>query len=146
MRWRNSSLRLSRSAADSSFQRRISIPCSDSSRLIRSLKTRACLTVSSPGQVQGVLQHLAGQPHPGALDRESGHHPADQPGHPDHEELVQVVREDGQEPDPLEQRDGFVFGEFEDAFVEPQPALLAVQEAFFGQIVLSLGLLGGRVG
>ena len=91
-------------------------------------------------------QHLAGQPHPGALDREASHHPADQPGHPNHEELVQVVREDGQEPDPLEQRDRFVFGKFEDAFVEPQPALLAVQEAFFGQIVLSLGLLGGHVG
>jgi hypothetical protein len=53
-------------------------------------------------QLQRVLQYLAGQPNAGALDREAGHHPAHQPGHPDHEELVQVVREDGQEPHPLE--------------------------------------------
>ena len=96
-------------------------------------------------QLQGVLQHLAGQPDPGALNREAGHHAAYQPGHPDHEELIQVVREDDQEPYPFKQRDRFVFGEFEHAFVEPEPALLAVQEAFFGQpFVLPLALLGGH--
>ena len=48
-------------------------------------------------QLQGVLQHLAGQPDPGALDREARHHPAHQARHPDHEELVEVGREDGQD-------------------------------------------------
>ena len=98
-------------------------------------------------QLQGVLQHLAGQPDAGALDREASHHPAHQAGHPDHEELVQVVREDGQEPHPLEQRDGFVLGELEHALVEPEPALLAVQVAFLGQLAfLPLALPSGRVG
>ena len=49
-------------------------------------------------QLQGVPEHLAGQPDPGAFDREARYHPPDQPGYPDHEELVQVGGEDGQEP------------------------------------------------
>ena len=83
-------------------------------------------------ELQGVLQHLPGQLQPGALDREAGHHPADQPGHPDHEELVQVGREDGEEPYAFQERDRFVLGELEHALVEPEPALLPVQVPFRG--------------
>ena len=132
MRCRNRSPRVSRSPADSSFQRRISIPCSASSGLMRSLNARACLDGQLARQVQGVLQHLPGQLHPGALDREARHHPAHQPGHPDHEELVQVGREDGEEAHPLEQRDRFVLGQLEHALVESEPALLPVQVALRG--------------
>jgi len=79
------------------------------------------------GQLEGVLQDLPGQLQPGALDREARHHPAQQPGHPDHEELVQVGREDGEEPHAFQQRNRFVFGELEHALVEPEPAFLPVQ-------------------
>ena len=48
--------------------------------------------------------------------------------HPDHEELVQVGRDDGEELHPLEQRVAFVLGLQQDALVELQPAQLAVDE------------------
>ena len=83
-------------------------------------------------ELQGVLQHLPGQLEPGALDREARHHPAHQPGHPDHEELIQVGREDGQEPHALQQRHRLVLGELEHAFVESEPAFLPVQVALRG--------------
>ena len=51
------------------------------------------------------------------------------PADPDHEELIQVAREDRQEPDPLQQREGLVLGELEHPLVEPQPAFLAVEVA-----------------
>jgi hypothetical protein len=83
-------------------------------------------------ELQGVLQHLPRQLQPGALDREPGHHPAHQPGHPDHEELVQVGREDGEEPHAFQQRDRFVLGELEYALVESEPAFLPIQVPFRG--------------
>ncbi len=51
-----------------------------------------------------------------------------QPGDAHHEELVQVVREDGEEVDAFEERNRFVLGEFEHALVEGEPAELAVEE------------------
>ena len=51
-----------------------------------------------------------------------------QPGHADHEELVQVRREDRQELHPLQQRIVRVLGLFQHARVELQPAQLAVDE------------------
>ena len=84
-------------------------------------------------QFQGVVQHLAGQPDPGSFDREARDHPPDQPRDPDHEELVEVGGEDGQEPDPLQQRDGGVLGQLEHPLVEPEPALLAVQVPLIGK-------------
>ena len=51
------------------------------------------------------------------------------PGHPDHEELIQVAGEDRQEPDPFQQREGLVLGELQHPLVEPQPAFLAVEVA-----------------
>jgi hypothetical protein len=48
---------------------------------------------------------------------------------PDHEELVQVRREDGAELDALEQRLRLLGGEVEDARIELDPRELAVQKA-----------------
>ena len=42
-------------------------------------------------------------------------------GHADHEELVEVGDEDGQELDPLHQRQRLVLGELQHAVVEVQP-------------------------
>ncbi len=81
------------------------------------------------GQLQRIVEHLPGQPDAGPLNRETCHHPAHQPGHPDHEKLVQVGREDGQEPHPLQQRDRLIFRELEHPLVEPEPAFLPVQVA-----------------
>ena len=99
--------------------------------LLRSLNARACRTVACR-QFQGV-QYLPGQLYPVALDWEARHHPAYQPGHPDHEELVQVGGENGEEAHALQQRDRLVFGEFEHALVESEPALLTVEVTLLGQ-------------
>ena len=50
-------------------------------------------------------------------------------GDADHEELVEVGREDREEPDAFEQRDLGIRGEVEDAFIEGQPAEFAIEEA-----------------
>ena len=51
---------------------------------------------------------------------------AQQRGHADHEELVEVGRDDREELDPLEQRVTLVLGLQQDPLVELQPAQLAV--------------------
>ncbi|MDQ0775695.1 hypothetical protein QF026_004161 [Streptomyces aurantiacus] len=74
------------------------------------------------------LQHLAGLE---ARGRAGGHAGGDAPlqaGHPDHEELVQVAGEDRQEFRPFEEGRVRVLGEFEDPFVEREPAALPVEE------------------
>ncbi len=75
------------------------------------------------------LQHLPGAHARGSRDREAGGDAALEPGHPDHEELVEVGREDRQVPDALEQRLAGVLGELEHPLVEREPAELAVREA-----------------
>ena len=51
-----------------------------------------------------------------------------QAGDADHEEFVEVVGRDREEPHPLEQRMGGVFGLFEHPAIEMQPGQLAVDE------------------
>jgi hypothetical protein len=51
-----------------------------------------------------------------------------QPGHPDHEELVEVGAEDRQELDPLQQGHSLVLGLGQDAAVELQPGQLPVDQ------------------
>ncbi|OEI67462.1 hypothetical protein Cus16_2897 [Curtobacterium sp. ER1/6] len=71
--------------------------------------------------------------------RDAGVDAALQPGHPDHEELVEVRREDRQEVRALEERLRAVLTELEHALVEAQPAQLAVEVAVRGQrLVLDL--------
>jgi len=56
-----------------------------------------------------------------------------EPRHADHEELIQVGGEDGQELGPLDQRDAVpVPGEIQDAVVELKPGDLAIQVAVRG--------------
>ncbi len=72
-------------------------------------------------------------------DGDPGVDAALQPGDPDHEELVEVGREDRQEVRALEQRLRAVLAEFEHALVEPEPAELTVEVAVGGQrLVLDL--------
>ena len=49
-----------------------------------------------------------------------------QPGHADHDELVEVGGVDGEELDPLHQRRALVLGQLEHALVEVEPGQLAV--------------------
>ena len=62
----------------------------------------------------------------GAAGVDSGVHHVVEPGHADHEELVEVRRVDGEELDPLEQRDRLVLGQLQHALVELEPGELAV--------------------
>ena len=49
-------------------------------------------------------------------------------GGPDFEEFVEVGRDDGQEAQPLQQRDGVALGPIEHPFVEGEDAVVTVQE------------------
>ncbi len=84
------------------------------------------------GQLAGggedLVEHL-GRHQPGRGGHgDAGGDPALEAGDADHEELVEVAGEDGQEPGPLQQRQAGVLGELEYPLVEPQPGHLAVQE------------------
>ena len=98
------------------------------------------------GQAQGAGQDLLGRPPGHALHRQAGRHPAHPARDPDHEELIQVAREDRQEPDPLQQRERLVLGELEHPLVEPQPAFLAVEVAAGRKIGPLLVAALGRAG
>ena len=50
-----------------------------------------------------------------------------EPGDPDLEEFIEVGTGDREEADAFQQRDAFVFGEFEDPSVETEPAEFAVE-------------------
>ena len=80
------------------------------------------------GLLADLLQDLHGAQPGGGGDGEARGDPALQPGHPDHEELVQVGGEDGQEADPLQQVQVGVLGQFQDPGVEREPAQFPVQE------------------
>ena len=109
------------------------MPSSASAGRIASRKQAACRCISSCATSPVRCEDFAGLPAAGGLDGEAGRHPAGEAGDADHEELVQVAREDRQEADPFEERQGGVLGEFQDALIEPQPALLAVEEAVVRQ-------------
>ena len=88
------------------------------------------------GLLADLLQDLHGaQPGRGG-DGEPGGDPALQPGDPDHEELVQVGGEDGQEADPLQQVQVRVLGQFQHAGVEREPAQFPVQEPVRAEVAL----------
>jgi hypothetical protein len=79
------------------------------------------------GGAQDALEHFAlAHARGGGAGRAGGDAPLEA-GHPDHEELVQVVREDGAELGPLEQGRVLVLGEVEHPAVELQPGGLAVE-------------------
>jgi hypothetical protein len=94
------------------------------------------------GHLPDLLEHLARHhPRGGAYGDPSGD-AALEAGHPDHEELVEVAGEDGQEPRAFEQRELLVLGQLEHPLVEPQPGQLAVQEPVRELLGRELDLLG----
>ncbi len=68
-----------------------------------------------------LLQLLLGRAAVRALDSNALADLAGQPGHPDHEELVEIGCRDRQEADALEQRVMRVLGFLQDAAIELQP-------------------------
>ena len=76
---------------------------------------------------------------------ESGDDAALQAGDPHHEELVEVRGEDREEVRSLEHRDAWILGELEHALVEGEPAQLAVEIAFGGQLRRALDVEGLEV-
>ena len=60
-----------------------------------------------------------------------------QAGHADHEELVEVVREDRGEARAFDDRQVLILGKLEDALVELQPAQLTVEETVIRQRFLA---------
>ena len=67
-------------------------------------------------------------------DGQAGDDPALEPGDADHEELVQVAREDGEEVRPLEHGQIPVFRQLQHPLVEGEPADLAVQIPVVGEL------------
>ena len=84
-------------------------------------------------------------PGPQAVDRAGAHAGGDlvlERGHPDLEELVEQLGEDGEELGPLQQRHAVVLGQVEQTGPEVEPRLLPVGEALVSE---RLDLLVGRV-
>ena len=83
-----------------------------------------------PGGDGGQL--LAGAEPVGRAGPQSGRHLVLEAGHPDLEELVETLGEDGQELHPLEQRLALVVGQVEESVGELEPGQLAVGEPLRG--------------
>ena len=97
---------------------------------------------AGPDRIEGLARHHAG----GRAYGDAGGDPTFEARHPDHEELVEVAGEDRQEPGTLQQRQGLVLGQLENALVEPQPRELAVHEPVVEALDVGAHLLGGQIG
>ncbi len=62
------------------------------------------------GRCQCLSEHLLRRRPAGAFHGQPGRHPPDPACHPDHEVLIQVAGEDGQEACSLEEGGGLVLG------------------------------------
>ena len=130
--------------------RRQLVPADDGDALL--LQRRSDLLVIDPGlhveqlvrDIGELVDHLARLQPGGAAHGDAGRDAALEPGHPDHEELVEVAREDREITDALEQRDVGVGRQLQDPLVELQPRDLAVEEAVRGQAVLVRPVHPGR--
>ena len=99
------------------------------------LEARAQHAVEAAVQAPVELQHpgldrvdlLARRQPVGAAGVDPGVELVEEPGDPDHEELVEVGGVDRAEPEPLEQRHPRVLGQFEDPLVEVEPGELAIE-------------------
>jgi hypothetical protein len=81
-----------------------------------------------PVELGDSLERLARRQPVGPARVDPGVHLVVEAGDPDHEELVEVVRVDREELDPLEERRALVLGQLEHALVELEPRELAVHE------------------
>ena len=106
----------------------------------RRWKTRGVPLHAARGRPRRSARAPRGAQPGGGAHGEAGGDAALEAGHADHEELVEVAGEDGQEAGPLEQRHGRVLGELEHPLVELQPGQLAVEEAVGRQVVLVVAL------
>jgi hypothetical protein len=88
--------------------------------------------------VADLIQHLHGAEAGRGGDGQPGGDTAFQPGHPDHEEFVQVGGKDGEEADPLQEVEVGILGQFQHAGVEGQPAQFAVQEPVRADVAFRL--------
>lgn len=88
-----------------------------------------------------LVEHLAGLQTGGRAGGDAGRDAALEAGHADHEELVEVARENREEVSPFEEWGGRVLGEFEDALVEGEPAAFAVEEAAAGELAVGAVLV-----
>ncbi|CAM5359583.1 hypothetical protein SBADM41S_04541 [Streptomyces badius] len=111
------------------------MPSSDRSGAMSCWKQAACRAMSSRERVQirsrtsrGWRPEAERVATPVAMRRL-------RPADPDHEELVEVRGEDGEEVGPLQDGRGRVLGQLQDPFVEREPAAFAVQETPLGQLV-----------
>ena len=130
MRSSNTSTRCSRSSSSSSSQSEKHDAGLGQRRARRSSrKTRSCAVdeLARPGRGSS-RSCSAGRAAVGRGGAEPGGHLVLQAGHPDLEELVEVLAEDGQELGPLEQRHRRVLGQGQDPGVEVEPRQLAVEE------------------
>ena len=90
-------------------------------------------------------RQLLGRGHTvGRRFQRSGQELVAEAGHPDHEELVQVGGEDGQELDSFEQGAVLVESFFKDAQIELEPAQLAVDVQLRAAEVRVAGMLFDR--
>ncbi len=90
------------------------------------------------GHQADLVEDLARLEPGGRPDRQARGDPALEPGHTDHEELVEVGGEDGQESRALQQRHRLVGRQLQDPLVELQPRDLAVEEPVCGQTAVVL--------
>ena len=79
-----------------------------------------------------------------ALGRDAGAHLALEAGDPDHEEFVEVVGRDRQEPDLLEQRMLGILGLLQHAAIEVQPGQFPVDESLRAGGQVGPGFGGSR--
>ena len=129
---RKSASRWARSSSDSSSQSAKRIPVSSSAG-VTSLANTAAERATSCSTRSRMARSWSTRSRPsGVVVRRPGRELLHEAGHPDLEELVEVLAEDGEELGPLEQRQLGVLGEREHAGVELEPRELAVEEAFRG--------------
>ena len=101
------------------------------------------LALQLVGALPDVLEHLARRVAAGRPDGDAGGDAPLEAGHADHEELVEVAGEDGEELGPLEDGQLVVLGELEHPLVEGQPRQLTVEEPVDRQPLVD-GDGGGR--
>ena len=102
------------------------------------------LALKCMGSHPDVLENFARRQAAGRAHGDAGGNSTLEAGHANHEELVEVAGEDGEELGPLERGQGVVLGELEHALIEIEPGELAVQETV-GREVAALHWKRGRL-
>ena len=118
---------ISSAGASDSSQLTIRMPCSASSGWTTSENWRACRRSRSRHLLGDAGEDLGRGQAVGTAGVDSRVDLVVHAGHADHEELVEVRDEDGQELHPLHQRQRLVLGELQYAVVEVEPGELAVE-------------------